>query len=86
MKKMTFHEYDAMSERISRNPYRCIDWWPEPQELHKKIGKDLKLHIDFLVWLLETNAPPENAEEEKSKRYINKLLRDNLQLYDPKEQ
>lgn len=85
MKKMTFADYDALCDRISVNPYQCIDWWPSPEELKEKLGNEINSNIDFLTWILETNNPPETEEEKESQRYINKLLRTNLKLYDPED-
>ena len=34
---------------------------------------------------METNNPPETEEEKESYKYINKLLRENLKLYDASE-
>lgn len=85
MKKMTYEDYDALCERLHINPYQCQDWWPTPGELKEKIGSDINQHIDFLIWILETNLPPEIEEEKKSKKYINKLLRENLKLQDPED-
>lgn len=80
MKKMTFDDYDALCERIEQNPYQCDNWWPTPEELDKKLGGEISQNIDFLTWIIETNSPPETEEEKASKKYINKLLRENLQL------
>lgn len=85
MKKMTYDNYDAMCNRLESNVFQCIDWWPSPEEIKEKIGKEINQHIDFLIWILETNLPPETEEDKGSQKYINKLLRDNLKLYDPKD-
>ena len=75
---MTFDDYDRLCERIKNNPYQCTDWWPSPKELKEKIGNEINSSIEFLIWILETNLEPETDEEKESKRYINKLLIDNL--------
>lgn len=85
MKRMTFDDYDALCERLRKNQYQCFDWWPSPEELKEKLGNEINTNIDFLTWILETNNPPETEEEKRSKAYINKLLRDNLKLYDPED-
>jgi len=82
MKKMTFDEYDALVDRLQENTYQCDDWWPTKAELKEKIGSDINSYISFLIWILETNGEPGTEEEIESKRYINKLLRENLKLYD----
>lgn len=85
MKKMTFDDYDALVQRIKENKYQCDGWWPTPEELKEKIGNDINANIQFLIWVVETNPEPETDEEKASKRYINKLLYDNLKLYDAAE-
>lgn len=85
MKKMTFDDYDKLCDRIRENPYQCVDWWPTPEELKERIGDDINPNIEFLIWILETNLPPETEEEKESKKYINKLLINNLKLYDPND-
>ena len=83
LKKKTFADYDALCERVGTNPYQCDDWWPTPEELKENIGNEINQNIDFLTWIIETNNPPETEEEKRSQKYINKLLRENLKLYDP---
>ncbi|WP_141400997.1 hypothetical protein [Lacrimispora amygdalina] len=86
MKRMTFDEFDELVDRLKKNTYECDDWWPSPEELNEKMGNEINANIPFLVWILETNNPPETTAEKESQRYINKLLRDNLKLYDPNEE
>ena len=85
MKKMTFDDYDAMCERFGIMQYKCDDWWPTPEELKEKMGNEINPYLDFLTWIVETNNPPTTDEEKRSLKYINKLLRENLKLYDPEE-
>lgn len=85
MKKMTFTEYDELVDRLHENKYSCDDWWPTPDELKEKMGGEINTNIPFLVWIMETNNPPETEEEKESYKYINKLLRENLKLYDASE-
>lgn len=85
MKRMIFDDYDAMCDRIQNNPYQCDGFWPTKEELQEKLNGEINQNIDFLTWLLETNEEPETEAEIESKKYINKLLRDNLKLYDPEE-
>lgn len=83
---MAFTEYDELVERLQENKYPCDDWWPRPEELKEKMEGEINTNIPFLVWIIETNNPPETEKEKESCRYINKLLRDNLKLYDPTEE
>lgn len=85
MKRITFDEYDDLVERLHENKYACDDWWPSPDELKEKMGGEINANIPFLLWIVETNNPPETEEEKESYKYINKLLRDNLKLYDLNE-
>ena len=56
------------------------------EEIKEKIGDDISGNIEFLIWILETNSEPETDEEAASKKYINKLLIQNLKLYDPEDE
>jgi len=81
MRNMTFEDYDKLCEKVKRNPYQCLDWWPSPEELKEKMGGDFNQSLEFLTWILETNRPPQTEEEKASQRYINKIMRENLNLY-----
>ena len=84
MKRMTFNDYDALVERLKENPYQCNGWWPSPEELDEKLD-EINPNIPFLIWIVETNPDPETEEEKASKRHINRILRENLKLYDPED-
>lgn len=45
------------------------------------MGGDFNQSLEFLTWILETNRPPQTEEEKASQRYINKIMRENLNLY-----
>ena len=78
-RKMTFDEYDALCERLAELPFRPGGYWPEKKEidsLNTKSEKDL----DFLIWLVEENPAPENEKDKETKRYINKILREVIEL------
>ncbi len=83
---MTFDEYDDLVDRLHENKYACDDWWPSPDEIKEKMGGEINANIPLLLWIVETNNPPETEEEKESYKYINKLLRDNLKLYDLNEE
>jgi hypothetical protein len=85
MKKMTFDEYDSLVDRLKENTYQCDNYWPTKEELREKMGNEINSTIPFLIWLVETNGEPETEEEIASKKYINKLLRENLKLYDKED-
>lgn len=82
MRRMTFDEYDALCEQFEKSTYPCDNWWPSPKEIDEKIKGNIDDYIEFLIWIVETNEEPETSEEKESKRYINKILRENLELFD----
>ncbi len=77
---MSFDEYDLLADRVSKNNFKCGDWWPTIEEIKTKIEPNVNKYIEFLVWILETAEMPETPEQKASKNYINKLLINNLKL------
>lgn len=77
---MSFDEYDLLADRVSKNNFKCGDWWPTVEEIKTRIEPDVNKYIEFLVWILETADMPETQEQKESKKYINKLLINNLKL------
>lgn len=77
---MSFDEYDLLADRVSKNNFKCGDWWPTVEEIKTRIEPNVGKYIEFLVWILETADMPETKEQKESKNYINKLLINNLKL------
>ena len=80
-KTMTFDELDALYERIGSSEFRC-ETWPSLTEVKHKVANSPKKEIEFLIWILETSNEPENEDEERVKRYINRLLIDTIEIVD----
>lgn len=79
---MSFVEFDIISERVSKNNFKCGYWWPTIEEIQEHIEPNIEKNIEFLIWIMETADAPETDEQKASKKYINKLLIDNLKLVD----
>ena len=75
-------ELDALYERIGDNQFRAYDWWPTVEELKAYVAPKPEKYMEFLIWILETADDPETPEEEASKKYINKLLRNMIKIKD----
>ena len=77
---MSFTEYDILAERVSKNNFKCGDWWPTVDEIKTKIEPEFNKYIEFLIWILETADQPETPEQKASKKYINQLLISKLKM------
>ena len=77
--KMTFDEYDVLTEKFDKIVGKTC--WPSEKVL-KKLENDIDKYIPFLCFLLEQGTPPENEEEKASKKYINRLVQEHLELID----
>lgn len=77
---LTFDEYDKIEKRVCDNSFKADGWWPTVEEIKTKIEPDFSKNIEFLIWIISTNTPPQNPEEVASKNYINALLRKRLNL------
>ncbi len=77
---MSFDEYDILANRLSKNNFKCGDWWPTVDEIKEKIEPNVNKYIEFLIWILETADPPETPEQQESKKYINRLLINSLKF------
>ena len=70
---MSFEEYDILADRLSKNNFKCGDWWPTVEEIKEKIEPNVSKYIEFLIWITETADMPETPEQKASKKYINQL-------------
>ncbi len=77
--QMTFDNYDKMIENF--NKIESDTCWPSREAL-EKMEVDLEKYIPFLCFLLEKGVEPKNEEEKENKRYLNKLINENLELID----
>ena len=85
-KEMTYDNFEALCDRLSHAPFQCGNWWPSVEDVKTKLEPKLEQNLEFLVWISETASEPVTPEQEESKKYINKLLIDNLVLVNTKEE
>lgn len=79
---MTMDELDILYERIGENQFKAYDWWPTVEEIKNYIESKPEKYIEFMIWILETADDPETPEEEESKKYLNRILRNTIKIKD----
>lgn len=72
--EITYDEYELLTQRISKNPYKCKTWWPTIEEIKERIEPNLEKNFEFLIWIMETANDPITEAEKECKSYIRKLL------------
>lgn len=77
---MTYDEFDTMCEQFSEMSYKCGNWWPTMDEVKQLIEPSIKTSMEFAVWITETADPPQTDEEKEVRRYLIKLINNNLKL------
>lgn len=80
--KMTFDTYDEIENKLDELNYLPEGWWPSVKDLEEKFKPKCKSDFEFLIWLLEKNIEPEDEEDIKSKKKIQEILYNKLELTD----
>ena len=78
--KMTFDTYDEIEDKISKLQYEADGWWPTVEDLETKFKTKCKSDFEFLIWILNTNPEPETEEDKLSKKKIQEILYNKLEL------
>ncbi len=77
---MSYDDYDKYNEVFDTMPDKANDYAPNLGELRSEIEPELQKYIFFLMWVDRTGYQTE--ENEKSRKYIRRLLRQNMELSD----
>ena len=77
---MTLKDYDALCDRLHDNEYQCGSWWPSVDDIKKYLEPESEKYLEFMLWVVETAEDPIDEEEKKSKRYLNKILRNTIKI------
>ena len=85
MKEITFDEYEAMCERYEEAPFKCENWFPTIDDIKFRIEPEIDKNIDFLVWIVETCTTPRTDEEKEVVKYINDLIKKNVEFVEQHE-
>lgn len=77
---MTFTAYDQKCEALKQTPNTQPGWYPSVETIDQRIMPNFDFYIDYLIWLLETGGEPVNDEAAAGKKYIKKIMYQQLEL------
>lgn len=79
-------ELDKLCDDFEDMSFKADAWWPSIEEIKEYIEPKLKTMLPFAIWITETANKPETEEEIQSKKYLLRLIYDNVNIiYDNDE-
>lgn len=86
MVDITANELDELCDNFENMKFKAESWWPSIEEIQTYIEPNLKVRMPFAIWVTETANEPQTDEEKASKKYLLKLIYDNLNVIDEGEE
>lgn len=75
-------ELNKMCEDFEKMKFKAEAWWPSIEDIKKYLEPHIKADINFAVWITETANEPQTEEEKASRKYLLKLIYENLVVVD----
>lgn len=80
---ISMEELDEIYEKIEKMEFQPNEWVPTIDEIREYLyQKDMEECVPFLLWVAESIKSEQGEEAKKTKKYINKLLIEYLQIED----
>lgn len=80
--KMTYDEYDKKCEELQKVRNEKQGWYPDIATINQRIISNVEKYLEYMMWLIETAGKPKTKEMDEGRKYINQLLRENIELLD----
>lgn len=78
-------EFDKLCDYFDQFEFQCGPWFPSLEEIKEKIEPNIDENIYFAIWILQTSRAPETDKVKTARRYLMRLVNDNIVVREPRQ-